>query len=110
MRRLTIASIFVSMAFSPSASAETFGTCQFDRDKLSFTGSPLDQANCLMRQVLQLGAKADQPLPLALVHLMTDAPPPTPAQKAAAIAVLPEPYRSFATDHANDPVSQTEGG
>ena len=105
----TYAAILASLA-SQSASAEPIGTCQFDRDTLSFAGTPLDQANCLMRKVLPLGVKADQPLPPVIVRLMSDAAPPTPAHKAAAIAALPEPYRSFAIEHANDPVSQTEAG
>jgi len=98
------------LALSGPASAEVIGTCQFDRATLSFAGTPLDQSKCLMRKVLPLGVKADQPLPPVIVHLMSEAAPPTPAHKAAAIAALPQPYRSFAIEHANDPVSQTEAG
>ncbi|WP_309752631.1 hypothetical protein [Novosphingobium sp.] len=99
-----------ALLLTAPASAELIGTCQFDRDRLSFAGTPLDQARCLLRKVLPLGVKADQPLPPVIVHLMSDAAPPTPAHKAAAIAALPQPYRSFAIEHANDPVSQTEAG
>ncbi|WP_309621752.1 hypothetical protein [Novosphingobium sp.] len=99
-----------ALLLTAPASAELIGTCQFDRDRLSFAETPLDQARCLLRKVLPLGVKADQPLPPVIVHLMSDAAPPTPAHKAAAIAALPQPYRSFAIDHANDPVSQTEAG
>lgn len=110
MHRLTVASIFAAFIAVGPASAEIIGTCQFDRDTLSFAGTPLDQAKCLLRKVLPLGVKVDQPLPMVIVRLMSDAPPPTAAQKAAAIAVLPEPYRTFAIEHANDPASQTEAG
>ena len=99
-----------ALLLTAPASAELIGTCQFDRDRLSFAETPLDQARCLLRKVLPLGVKADQPLPPVIVHLMSDAAPPTPAHKAAAIAALPQPYRSFAIEHANDPVSQTEAG
>ena len=110
MSKLHVASISALFTIAAPASAEIIGGCQFDRDTLTFAGTPVAQAHCLMRKVLPLGEKADQPLPPVLLRLLTDALPPTPAQKAAAIAAFPEPYRGFATEHANEPVSQTEAG
>ncbi|MEQ1499663.1 MAG: hypothetical protein ABL914_13485 [Novosphingobium sp.] len=98
------------MALAAPARSEIIGGCRFDRDTLTFAGTALEQATCLMRKVGLLGEKEDQPLPPMIAWLMTDAPLPTAAQKAAAIAAFPEPYRTFATEHANAPVSQTEAG
>jgi hypothetical protein len=110
LHRLTIASILAAIALTGPVSAEIVGGCQFDRTTLTFAGTPLEQATCLLRKVKLLGEKEAQELPPVIARLMSDAPPPTPAHKAAAIALFPEPYRTFATLHADDPVSQTEAG
>ena len=92
------------------ASAELIGTCQFDRDTLTFAGSPLNQAICLLRKVEPLGAKSPQPLPPVIVRLMEQGGAPSAAQKAAAIAAFPEPYRDYAAGYQDKPTSQTEAG
>lgn len=102
--------LILALALAAPASAEIVGTCRFDRDTLSFAGTPLQQATCLLRKVKLMGEKEDQPLPAVIVRLMTDAAPPSAANKAAALAAFPEPYRSFAIQHADDPVSQTQTG
>lgn len=110
MRRLTIASISAAVALSAPASAELIGGCQLDRDTLTFAGTRTEQATCLLRKVKLLGEKEPQPLPGVIRGLMESDGAPSPAQKAAAIAAFPEPYRTFAIEHALDPVSQTEAG
>ena len=110
MLRTALNSILVAFALAAPASAELIGGCQFDRDMLSFAGSRTEQASCLMRKVGPLGEKQPQPLPAIIQRLLQTDDVPNAAQKAAAIAALPEPYRSFAIDHASDPVSQTEAG
>ena len=103
-------SAMIALLLCAPASAEVAGGCQFDRATLTFAGTPLEQTTCLMRKVKLLGEKEAQPLPLVIARLMTGAPPPGAAHKAAAIALFPEPYRSFALQHADDPVSQTDAG
>jgi len=93
-----------------TALAEEIGECRFDRDTLTFAGSPLEQATCLLRKIEPLAVRKAQPLPKVIVRLMTDASPPTPAMKEAALAAFPEPYRTYAREHADDPVSKTEEG
>ena len=109
MRQIAIASI-LALSLAAPALAEEIGECRFDRDTLTFAGSPLEQATCLLRKI-ELGAvRKPQPLPPAIVRLMRDGGAPSPAQKAAAIAAFPEPYRAYASLHADAPVSQTEDG
>lgn len=108
LRPITGALIALSLAVP--ALAEEIGECRFDRDTLTFAGTPLEQATCLLRKI-ELGAvRKPQPLPPVIVRLMRDGGAPSPAMKAAAIAAFPEPYRSYAVQHADAPVSQTEGG
>ncbi len=92
------------------ASAEEIGECRFDRDSLTFAGTPLEQATCLLRKVKLLAVREPQPLPRVIHDLMAGGGAPSPASKQAAIDALPEPYRDYAVLHANDPVSQTEAG
>jgi hypothetical protein len=110
LRRLTVASVLVASALALPASAEIIGECRFDSETLTFAGSPLEQATCLLRKVELKAVRKPQPLPPVIVRLMSDAPPPTAAQKAAAIAAFPEPYRTYAIEYADAPTSQTEDG
>ena len=106
MKRL----IPLTLLLAAPASAELIGGCRFDRDTLTFAGSPLEQAACLLRKVELMGAKKPQPLPPVLVRLMTEGGAPSPGQKAAAIAAFPEPYRDYALGYQDRPASRTEAG
>jgi predicted secreted protein len=98
------------LIFAVPAAAEEIGECRFDRDMLVFAGAPVEQAECLLRRVKLLGEKEPQPLPPVIRALLESDSAPTPAQKAAAIAAFPEPYRSYAADYADRPISQTAAG
>ena len=106
MKRL----IALILLIAAPASAELIGTCQFDRDTLTFAGSPLDQATCLLRKVEPLGVKSAQPLPPVLRQLMEQGGAPSAAQQAAALAAFPEPYRDYAAGYQDKPTAQTEAG
>ncbi|WP_292994805.1 MULTISPECIES: hypothetical protein [unclassified Novosphingobium] len=95
---------------SAPALAEEIGECRFSRETLTFAGTPLEQATCLLRKVELRAVRKPQPLPPVIVRLMSDGGEPSAAQKAAAIAAFPEPYRSYAIQHADAPTSQTEEG
>ena len=110
MRRLIIASVLALFALAAPASAELIGGCQFDRDTLTFAGSPVEQATCLLRKVELMGRKSPQPLPPVIARLMEQGGAPSAAQKAAATAVLPEPYRDYAIGYQDLPASQTDVG
>ena len=110
MLNLRIASISALLLLSVPASAEMIGTCRFDRDTLTFAGSPLEQATCLLRKVEPLGAKSPQPLPRVIARPMEQGGAPSAAQKAAAIVAFPEPYRDYAAGYQDKPTSQTEAG
>ena len=99
-----------ALALAAPASAELIGGCQFDRDTLTFAGSQAEQATCLLRKVELMGKKSPQPLPPIIERLLVQGGAPSAAQKAAAIAAFPEPYRSFATGYQDKPASQTEAG
>jgi hypothetical protein len=103
-------SALLLLLLAAPASAELIGGCQFDRDTLTFAGSPLDQATCLLRKVELMGRKSPQPLPPVIARLMEQGGAPSPAQKAAAIAAFPEPYRTYAIGYQDKPTSQTEAG
>ena len=92
------------------ALAEEVGECRFNSESLTFAGTPIEQATCLLRKVELLGEKKPQPLPRIIAHLLSDAPPPSAAQKAAALAAFPQPYRDYATTYADLPLSKTEAG
>ena len=105
-----VASISVLLLLAAPASAELIGTCQFDRDTLTFSGTPTEQATCLLRKVELMGKKSAQPLPPVIKHLMEQGGAPSAAQKTAAIAAFPEPYRTYAIGYQDKPMSQTEAG
>lgn len=92
------------------AAAEEIGECRFDRDTLTFVGTPLEQATCLLRKIEPLQVRKAQPIPAIITDLMTRQGGPDAAQKAAAIAAFPEPYRTYALQNALLPVSKTEAG
>ena len=110
MPDLRVASISALLLLAAPANAELIGTCQFDRDTLTFAGSPAAQATCLLRKVELLGAKSPQPLPLVIQQLMEQGGAPSAAQTAAAIGAFPEPYRAYAIGYEGLPASQTEAG
>ena len=110
MRELTIASVSVALTLAAPASAELIGGCQFDRDTLTFAGSPVEQATCLLRKVELMGEKVPQPLPPVIQRLLEQGGAPSAAQKAAAIAAFPQPYREYAAGYQDLPASQTEAG
>ena len=110
MRHLMIASVSALIAFAAPASAELIGGCQFDRATLTFAGSPVEQATCLLRKVELMGKKAPQPLPPVIQGLMEQGGAPTAVQKTAAIAAFPEPYRNYAIGYQDLATSQTEAG
>jgi hypothetical protein len=93
-----------------AASAEEIGECRFDRDTLTFAGSRVEQATCLLRKVEPRGVKVPQKLPRLLQDILTTEAAPPPHALAAALASFPEPFRTYASDHAGDPVSQTAAG
>ncbi len=103
-------SLALLLAPVSAASAEEIGECRFDRDTLTFAGTPLEQATCLLRKIEMLAVRKPQPLPKVFHRLMTDQRAPSPAMKAAAIAAFPEPYRTFAIEMADKPISSTDGG
>ena len=110
MRPFANPSILVAVALATPASAELIGGCQFDRDTLTFAGSPAEQAACLLRKVELMGKKSPQPLPAVIARLMEHGGAPSAAQKAAAVAAFPEPYRAYALGYQDKPTSQTEAG
>lgn len=109
MRKPAIASVLVLSLAAP-ALAEEIGECRFDRDLLTFAGTPLEQTTCLLRKIELKGVRKAQPLPPVITALMRDGGAPSAAQKAAAIAAFPEPYRTYAIEYADAAVSQTEEG
>lgn len=106
MKRLLALPLLIA---SP-ASAETIGECQFDSETLTFAGTPLEQATCLMRKIEVKAVRKAQPLPPVLELLMQSDGAPTPAMKAAALAAFPQPYRDYAAQYADAPVSSTAKG
>lgn len=114
MPRLTIASVLAALAISTpaahSAQAEEIGECRFDSSTLTFAGTPLEQATCLLRKIEPLAVRKPQVLPPVIVRLMTEGGAPSPAQHDAALALFPEPYRTYARENAAMPISQTEEG
>ena len=110
MFRPAIASVLALLALAAPAGAELIGGCQFDRDTLTFAGTPIQQATCLLRKVEPLGAKSAQPLPPVIARLMQDGGAPSSAQKAAAILAFPQPYRDYAVANQDLPASNTEAG
>ena len=64
-----LARLIAALIMPSMASAELIGGCQFDRDTLTFAGTPIQQAMCLLRKVEPLGAKSAQPLPPVIARL-----------------------------------------
>jgi hypothetical protein len=102
--------LLILLSLASPIRAEPIGECRFDPKTFAFAGTPVEQATCLLRKVRLLGDKAPQPLPDVLALLLTSENAPTPAQKAAAIAAFPEPYRSYAREHQDRPASTTQAG
>lgn len=98
------------LSLASQANAEEVGECRFDRDTLTFAGTRLEQATCLLRRIELLAVRREQRLPRVIRRLMESEGAPTAAQKEAALAAFPEPYRAYAIEHAEAPVSQTEAG
>lgn len=92
------------------ASAEEIGECRFSRETLTFAGSRIEQATCLLRKIDLLAVRKPQPLPKVIRQLMEREDGPSSAQKAAALATFPEPYRSYAVQWADAPISSTDEG
>lgn len=92
------------------ALADEIGHCRFDTATLTFAGTPVEQAQCLVQKVQWKGELKRQKLPRVLRSLISgEGGPPAPYQ-AAAMALFPEPYRAYASEHAADPASKTEAG
>lgn len=92
------------------ASAEEIGECRFSRETLTFAGNRVEQASCLLRKIELLAVRKPQPLPKVIRHLMERNDGPSATQKTAAIAALPEPYRTYARQWADAPMSRTAEG
>ncbi|PKB24989.1 hypothetical protein B0I00_0170 [Novosphingobium kunmingense] len=106
MRRLAF---LLSLIANP-ASAEEIGECRFDRDTLTFAGSPVEQATCLLRKIGLLAERSAQPLPPVFARILADGSTPTAAMKEAALAAFPRPYQDYARTWADAPLSKTEAG
>ena len=102
--------VAAALFLSAPLGAEPIGTCQFDRDKLVFAGTPAEQATCLLRKVELLGVKSAQPLPPIIWQLMAHGGAPGAGQQASAIAAFPEPYRTYALGYQHEAASHTEAG
>lgn len=112
MRKI-IAFALASLAVAPAlaqAQAQPIGECQFDPTSLTFAGTPLEQARCLLRKIELKAVRKEQALPPVIIKLMSEGGTPIAAQKAAALAAFPEPYRTYARQYADAPVSHTEEG
>lgn len=100
----------VLLIVASPAAAEVIGECRFDRDTLTFAGTSLEQAICLLRKVKLMGEKEAQPLPPVIAKLLSEGGAPGAAMKEAALAAFPQPYQEYARLHAGDPASQTANG
>ena len=107
MKRLALLPLFLLAA---PAQAEEIGECRFSRETLTLAGGRVEQAECLLRKIEQLAVRKPQPLPKVIRQLMEREDGPSAAQKAAALAAFPEPYRTFAVQWADAPLSRTEEG
>lgn len=109
MRRLAVTAV-LALSLPAPARAEEIGECRFDRDTLTFAGTPVEQAACLLRKIKLLAERVPQPLPPVIRDLMEEGGAPTPATKEAALAAFPEPYQTYARAHSSDPIAHTEAG
>lgn len=110
MMKLALLPALAALFSAFPAMAEEIGECRFDRDTLSFAGSPLEQAGCLLRKVKLLGEKEAQPLPPVIRTLLESETAPTATMKEAALAAFPQPYQDYARQYADAAISQTEAG
>lgn len=107
---LSLALAFPVAAFPVAAAAQTIGQCAFDPATLSFAGTPVVQAECLLQHVAQGGVRSEQPLPKVLRALLETGGAPPPGAIETAIARFPEPYRAYAVANAGLGISHTEAG
>ena len=107
MKRLALLPLLL---LAVPASAEEIGECQFNRETLTFAGSRVEQATCLLRKIELLAVRKPQPLPKVIRSLMERAGGPSADQQSAALAAFPEPYRTFAAQWAETPLSRTDEG
>lgn len=107
MKRL--APLLVLLAATP-ASAEEIGECRFDTGTLTFAGTPVEQATCLLRKIEVLAERKPQPLPPVFASLLGAEGAPTAEMKEAALAAFPDPYQAYARTWAETPLSTTEAG
>ena len=94
---------------APSSSGPV-GQCGFDPVTLTFTGSAVEQAECLLQKIAWRGIRSPQALPEVLRRVLSEGGAPPPGALEIALARFPEPYRTFAVANAALPVSQTEAG
>lgn len=92
------------------APAEEIGECRFSRETLTFAGTKVEQATCLLRKIELLAVRKPQPLPRVIRSLMERKDGPDPGQQAVAIAAFPEPYRAYAQQWSAAPLSRTDEG
>lgn len=110
MRLPSVATVIAALVLAAPARAEEIGECRFDRDRLTFAGTPVEQAACLLRRIKPLGVREALALPPVIRGLLESATGPSGAQLAAALAALPQPYRGYAISRADAPVSETTAG
>ncbi len=82
----------------------------FDFPTLTFAGTPVEQAECLLQKVRWQGELKRQKLPKVFRALLSGERGPPAPFLASALAQFPDHYRPYAEQHANDPASQTEAG
>ena len=99
-----------SLAAESAPAQEPIGLCLFDRATLTFAGTPVEQATCLLQKVEPRGEKVAQPLPKVLADILGAEGAPSAQSLEAALNAFAEPFRTYAALHAHDPVSQTEAG
>jgi hypothetical protein len=107
MKRLALLPLLLLAA---PVQAEEIGECRFSRATLTFAGTRVEQAECLLRKIELLAVRKPQPLPKVIRHLMEREDGPSAVQKSAALAAFPEPYRTFAAQWAKTPLSRTDEG
>jgi hypothetical protein len=111
LRTLLAAIVAAPVMLTPTiAPAQSIGECAMDKATMTFAGTPLEQATCLLRRIDPGPVRRAQPLPAIIADLMTREDGPDAAQKAAAIAAFPEPYRAYALANALAPISHTANG
>lgn len=101
--------VLLLVAATPAV-AEEIGECRFDRHTLTFAGTPVEQATCLLRKIGPLGERTPQKLPDVFARLLSSGTPPGLAMKEAALAAFPEPYQAFARTYSDAPLARTEAG